>query len=113
MGTFAEVLKWIGGIIVAVLAPFVLVVLGALVVGCGIYDEFEWVMNGGMVLAALGGLDHQGRIRRQKQSAECGVVQETEEKAELSGDWQDYVIGQIRAKAQQAPTGPSLCGGGL
>ena len=28
--------------------------LGALVVGLGIYSDLKWVMNGGVVLAALG-----------------------------------------------------------
>jgi hypothetical protein len=54
MQTFKEILKFIGGVIVAILAPFVLIVLGALIVGLGIYAELEWVMTGGMVLAALG-----------------------------------------------------------
>jgi hypothetical protein len=54
MQTIKEILKFIGGVIIAVLAPFVLIVLGALVVGFGIYTDLEWVMNGGMVLAALG-----------------------------------------------------------
>jgi hypothetical protein len=54
MQTLKEILKWVGSVIVAVLAPFVLIVLGALVVGLGIYTDLEWVMNGGVVLAALG-----------------------------------------------------------
>jgi hypothetical protein len=54
MQTFKEILKFIGGVIVAILAPFVLIVLGALIVGLGIYTELEWVMTGGFVLAALG-----------------------------------------------------------
>jgi hypothetical protein len=54
MQTLKEILKWVGGVIVAILAPFVLIVLGALVVGLGIYTELEWVINGGAVLAALG-----------------------------------------------------------
>jgi hypothetical protein len=54
MQTLKEILKWFGGLIVALLAPFVLIVLGALVVGLGIYAEMEWVINGGVVLAALG-----------------------------------------------------------
>ena len=54
MDTLKAILKFIGGIIVAILAPFVLIIVGALIIGAGIYTELEWVSQGGMVLVALG-----------------------------------------------------------
>ncbi len=54
METLKEILKFLAGLVVALLAPFVLIIIGALIIGFGIYTELEWVVNGGMVLAALG-----------------------------------------------------------
>ena len=53
METLKEILRLIGGIVIAVLGPFILIVLGALVAGFGIYTELEWVLYGGMVIVAV------------------------------------------------------------
>ena len=47
MQILAEILEWFAGLIVALLALFKLIVLGALAVGFGIYTELQWVVNGG------------------------------------------------------------------
>lgn len=40
--------------ILAALAPFIVIVLGGVVVGAGIYMQFEWLMYGGAFLCVLG-----------------------------------------------------------
>ena len=54
MDILVKVFKWIASILVAILAPLLLIVIGALMVGYGGYKDLQWVMNGGMFLAALG-----------------------------------------------------------
>ncbi len=54
METFVKVLKWIGGLILAILAPVILIVIGAMMFGYGVYKEWEWMRYGGMFLIVLG-----------------------------------------------------------
>ena len=49
-----DALKWIGSAIVAVLAPFLVIIVGALMVGAGIYQGWQWLTYAGIFLAVLG-----------------------------------------------------------
>ena len=54
MQTFIAILKSIAGFLFALIAPFLLVVVGVLIFAFGVHKEWQWVANGGIVLAVLG-----------------------------------------------------------
>lgn len=54
METIAAILKWTASLILAILAPIIIIVIGALLVGYGIYKDWQWMTNGGVFLAAFG-----------------------------------------------------------
>ena len=51
---FLEILAAITGAFLSVIAAVFVVVIGGLMVGYGIYKEWEWLTNGGIFVAVLG-----------------------------------------------------------
>lgn len=54
MNVVAKIIKALGGVVFSVLAPVLLVVAGGVVAGYGLYRDWSWVTNGGVVVAAVG-----------------------------------------------------------
>jgi ABC-type glycerol-3-phosphate transport system permease component len=54
METVANILKWVASLVLAIVAPIIIIVIGAMMVGYGIYRYWQWLRNAGVVLAAFG-----------------------------------------------------------
>ena len=54
MDVILKATRWIAGVIFLIVAPLILIVIGALIAGFGISKEWSWVTNGGAIICALG-----------------------------------------------------------
>lgn len=51
---FLEILRAIAGAFLSVIAAVLVVIIGGLMVGFGIYKEWQWLTNSGVFVAVLG-----------------------------------------------------------
>jgi hypothetical protein len=54
MNTLVKVLGAFLQLILYTLAPFILIAMGAGMAGYGIFQDWPWLINGGIIVAALG-----------------------------------------------------------
>ena len=54
MNVIKAIAVFIGQLALAILGPVLLVAAGALIMGLGVYLNWQWVVYGGMIVAALG-----------------------------------------------------------